>query len=130
VPTSEYFQFPGSPRQGQFYHIFTGAIDLYITDRIDIGTHNDARVALFPTRASAPRITSITVQDFIQSTRSDIPDRFQVFSYRPDQERNIERVYPDSGQVLYVATGAFTAEQVGTGFVDTLSIVATPYVRL
>lgn len=107
-------------------------MDLYTTNRVDLGTANDVMMSFFAT-SNTPNttLTSFKVGNFLESIKSMSPDDFVItntgLAYDPDYEFDLH--YPDP-TYLSGATGSFIPEQKGTLFTSNLKVEAYPYITL
>jgi hypothetical protein len=117
----------------QFYHILTGAIDLYTNDRIDLGTENDIRLEFFTTTTTTDTtLTGFTVSNFLDSLKSLNETNFEVTNTGSTYSTGINLNslgYPTPNNPSG-ATGTFIPEQVWGLFGDILEIRTWPYLTL
>lgn len=128
---------PVSYSSAEFRHILTGAIDLYTTNRIDLGTDNDIRLNFYPTTSTDDNtLTSFSVSDFLETLKSratngTVPSPYfsvtDTGTYAPII--SFTSHYPNP-RALAGAHGTFVAEQIGPIFSDTLNIKSWPYITL
>ncbi len=119
---------------GEFFHIFTWSLELYTSNRIDLGTHNDVRLGIDATTTTQnPAITSFTVENFMESLVSLAPTLFQITDTGAGVAYNsgfsFTSKYPNPGH-LSGAVSTFTPEQISTQFFDTLEVKTWPFITL
>lgn len=114
-----------------YNHIFTGAIELHTTNRIDLGTSNDIRLGFFATSSMPnPSLTLFKVNNFLESIQSLDPDNFTITSTGSYPHfLSFSSFYPHP-RYLTGSESFFTPEQKGTIFSKNLEIITYPYITL
>lgn len=120
-----------TPLTWKFNHIFTGSVDLYTTNRVDLGTSNDVRMDFFTTSDTQNiTLTWFTVSNFLETIKSVHPDDFTVTATGTYNSWFIFDTYYPYPSYLSGATGSFVPEQKGTLFSSGLEVKASPYITL
>lgn len=118
---------PALAETGTFLHIFTGGLDLYVGNRIDLGTKNDIRMYIGTTIATRQPILSIvTVSNFLESLRADSPGFIVTKTGTYLGAKSAPFYSPDR-----FATGTFIPEQtLSYNVTDLLKVYSAPLLNL